>query len=159
MAASLIVNPAIRLGILHGIELGMTQAKAARNANVSPETVKEWMRRGRGDDHRPDVDGVYASFVEDVERAKAVAIKVLLESIRDAAKAPNGKGWGAAAWLLAKLDPATYGDKIEVRGEIEHRKTYRFEAPVIPVPVKGGPIIEIEANPPSEEGQSDGEDS
>ena len=136
--------------ILEGVRLGMTQAASARAAGVSPNTLKGWIRRGKGLD-RTDEDGIYAEFVEQLETAKAEAVYVLLQSVRNAAEAPHGRGWGAAAWLLAKLDPATYGDRLEVKGEVEHRKTYRFEAPVVPEPVKPK-VIDIEAV----ESESDG---
>ena len=139
--------------ILEGVRLGMTQAASARAAGVSPHTLKGWIRRGKGLD-RPDEEGIYADFVDQLETAKAEAVQVLLQSIRSAAEAPHGRGWGAAAWLLSKLNPAIYGDKLEVKGEVEHRKTYRFEAPVIPEPVEAREVeAQVVDELPAEEGQ------
>jgi len=155
----MIENQRIRQGILEGARLGMTNSAAARVVGLNPRTLQLWIQRARPDSSMPDTDGHYSAFVEELEQARAEAIRLLLESIRDAARAPNAVGWGAAKWLLSKLDPATYGDKIVVTGEIEHRKTYRFKEPVVPIPATPAKTIEIEAAPMAsqegEEGQTD----
>lgn len=57
---------------------------AARLAHVSPRTVEEWMRRGRGRDDRPAVDR-YVRFVEAIElaraEAEAEAVEVIMRAI------------------------------------------------------------------------------
>jgi len=86
--------------LLAAIRRGNRLATAAQLAGLSPSTVEEWMRCGRGLDARP-VTPTYMAFVEDVEQAQAEAEAEAVGAIRDAAR----RDWRAAAWFLSNVSP------------------------------------------------------
>ncbi|KKL60475.1 hypothetical protein LCGC14_2204980, partial [marine sediment metagenome] len=57
-----------RFQILGAIRSDVSYADAAREAGVSPSTLRAWLRRGRRDS-----DGPYAEFAAAVEREKQAA--------------------------------------------------------------------------------------
>jgi len=149
--------------ILENIRLGMLPKAAALAAGISKRTFEEWKLRGKGKHRREDPHGIYARFLEQIDTAEAEAVERALKTIRRAMKGKGADSVNAAKWLLSKLDPATYGDRVEVRGHVEHRKTYRFKAPEIPEPVQPRTIdMEVrdaEGNPSAQvraEGEAQG---
>ncbi len=137
---SVIQHDALIEKFLEGVRAGMGNTGAALRVGISPDTVKGWIQKARDSPSKPDTDGIYSKFVAKLDEAKATAEFKLLQNIHTAAEAPHGRGWGAASWLLSKVNPRRFGDKIEVTGEIEHRKTYRFLAPEVPVPGAPRPV-------------------
>jgi hypothetical protein len=86
--------------LLAAIRAGNRLSVAARLAGLSPSTVEEWMRRGRGTDARPATPA-HVRFVEAVEVAEAAAEADLLAAVQGA----TPRDWRAAAWLLANRSP------------------------------------------------------
>ena len=87
--------------LLAAVRAGNRLSVSARFAGVSPKTLSEWMRRGRGVDGRSAVEP-YVGFVRDVEGAQAEAEVYALAMIRKAMT----NDWRAAAWYLENVDPA-----------------------------------------------------
>ena len=85
--------------ILRGVRAGLFPETAAGVAHVSSRTLAEW--RAEDKDFSQEIDDA---------RAEAEARKVgYIEK-----QAPNS--WKAAAWLLAKANPARFGDKVALTG-------------------------------------------
>lgn len=151
---SVIEHEALIEEFLVGVRAGMGNTGAALRVGISPDTVKNWIQKARDSPSRPDTDGIYSEFVAKLNVAKATAEFTQLQNVQAAASSPHGRGWGAATWLLSKLNPKRFGDKIEISGEIEHRKTYRFLAPEVPEP--GAPrsvaaeVVQHAIEPPEE---------
>lgn len=126
---SLIHDAVVRKTILDAVELGAFQLHAARAAGIPPKTLDDWLQRGSG--NKPDPSGIYTKFFEELEIARGKAIIKNLELLRKIAETP--KGAHAITWLLSKLDPKRYGDRIEIKAEVSHRKIYSFIEPAISV--------------------------
>lgn len=86
--------------LLAAVKAGCRLPVAARLAGVSPKTVNEWVRRGRGHDGRPAIEP-YVGFIRAVEQAEAEAEVAAMAAIR---KAMPGD-WRAAAWFLERTHP------------------------------------------------------
>lgn len=67
MSASKFEQPA-RLKIVAAVGAGVSLADAARAADISPETLRGWVRRGRR-----EPSGAYRDFADAIEEARAEA--------------------------------------------------------------------------------------
>lgn len=145
-----ILDPVITGTILKAIRLGAFQDAAARYAGIKPARLRDWIRIGNGKGDRPDVEGAYSAFVQKLELATAEAIVKNLELL-DTIKNTKGKAAiRAIIWHLSKQSAKHYGDRIEVTGEIQHRKLYSFEEPAIPIE---GKVVDVEAKQISEQAE------
>lgn len=90
-----LLEPDTREILLTAIRAGNRLPAAARLAGISPKTLSEWLRRGRGLDARAATPA-HMQLVDDVELAQAQAEANALEMIRKAAM----RDWRAAAWFL-----------------------------------------------------------
>ena len=90
-----LLEPGAREILLTAIGAGNRLPAAARIAGISPKTLSEWLRRGRGLDARAATP-LHTQLVDDVELAQAQAESNALEMIRKAA----ARDWRAAAWFL-----------------------------------------------------------
>jgi transposase len=98
-------------------EKGYSVAACAAEADVSPFTVRSWMRRGRDARERLERDEeirptelVIAGFVERFERARAKGVRALEDL--STKRANEGLGtWMEAARKLERLDPEDWADK------------------------------------------------
>jgi hypothetical protein len=79
--------------ILDALRLGATVEHAAAAAGVHRDTVHGWRRR-------------YSAFNDAINVAEGAGVVASLRVINDAAAAGT---WQAAAWLLERRHPATYG--------------------------------------------------
>ena len=96
--------------IIEAVGMGMTRAAAARAFGVSPETVKDWMRKGR-----EQKTGAYVDFVQAIENSENTVAAEMLKIIKDAAKSdPRYAQW----WLERKM-----ADKFGRRQAIQHSGT------------------------------------
>ena len=86
--------------LLKAIRAGNRPSVAARYAGVSPKSMAEWMRRGRGVDVRSKVEP-YIGFVRAVEHAEAVAEVEAVASIWKAM--PRNPKY--AIWWLERMHP------------------------------------------------------
>lgn len=87
--------------VLRNLEKGMTVKAAFFNANVGRGTFYRWMKSEK--------------FADQVEKARRKAERLLLEAHDKAAKERNDPK--AYQWRLARLFPAEYGDRKEVKVE------------------------------------------
>lgn len=78
--------------ILDAVRNGATITTAAVAAGVTPRSIQMWMHQ-------------HPAFNEALEQAKAQCITENLANI----KQHSSKCWTASAWILERLDPATYG--------------------------------------------------
>src|SRR5262245_17609103 len=98
--------------ICEAVANGNTYKAAAMTAGVSYSRFKAWMRRGRS--KAPD-DGAFRAFRAAVKRAEAAAEMAAVARIRQAADSGQ---WQAAAWLLERRYPLTWGRIDRVRAQI-----------------------------------------
>ena len=94
--------------ICEAISLGNTWNLAARAGGVDPKTLREWKARGRAGEEP------YGPFLLRLKKAEAEATNEALRVIRDAAQAGT---WQAAAWLLERRHPRSFG-RSHVRADI-----------------------------------------
>jgi transposase len=97
--------------VARAIALGMTQTDAARAAGVQPRTFESWLEKGRAG------NPAYARIVDPIDNARALGQRSLADRI---AKASN-KDWRAAAWILERRHPQTWGkhDTLHMSAKIE----------------------------------------
>jgi hypothetical protein len=86
--------------LLTAVRAGNRLPAAATFAGVSPKTLTEWLRRGRGEDVRGATQE-YVELVEAVEQAQAEAEVAAVAAIRRA----MSRDWRAAAWFLENTSP------------------------------------------------------
>ncbi|CAN5445713.1 hypothetical protein BH24CHL9_BH24CHL9_15350 [soil metagenome] len=82
--------------LLAALRAGNRLPVAARYAGVSPKSVAEWMRRGRGVDGRSAVEP-YVGFVLMVGQAEVHAVAMIRKAMP--------RDWRAAAWFLENAAP------------------------------------------------------
>jgi transposase-like protein len=104
-------TPEIANAVLTRISEGTPLRQAARELGIAESTVREWVRR--------DEDGM----AERYKQARAMQIdawadEVLVVTYRDDLDA-NDKRVRADAlkWLISRLAPARYGDKLAIAGD------------------------------------------
>jgi hypothetical protein len=107
------LTPAIQRAIAKAVAAGVPVSRAAILANVHPETVLEWMRRGEGRDDRPSTP-LYANFASAIARAKA------LDEERRVARI-NQAGQGGAVLYQKTVEMVDAQGKV-TRRVIEERK-------------------------------------
>lgn len=100
--------------IIKYIKAGCAPLHAAAAVGVSEITVRKWVQEGV---NRPE--SIFGLFVEDLQRAKGLAINRNVLIVQRAAQ----DNWVAAKWLLSVQDPETYGNKSTVRQEITSNAT------------------------------------
>lgn len=92
--------------IVQAIEkFGLPVTTAGEAFGVSADTVREWLRRGEDRDDRENGEP-YAAFAARIRAAEASRMGVLIGPIEDAAL---GGDWRAAAWMLERRFPETWG--------------------------------------------------
>ena len=95
----------VQHAILYAVEKGTSLDTAAKMVGVSPNTVREWSRRGRGEDKRPAIEP-YITFADQLEKTQASFEVQAVGAIYDAGQ--DGK-WRAFAWLLERRHPNRWG--------------------------------------------------
>lgn len=120
--------------VLEGMRSGLSALKACQAAGVHQSTFNTWLN----DDAALAVE--YARAREDlIER---MAQEVLELSDSDVGLLPDGKkDWAAVQkhrlqvdtrkWLLSKLAPKKYGDKLEVSGDAANPLVTRIERVIV----------------------------
>jgi hypothetical protein len=120
--------------VLEGMRSGLSASKACKIAGVHQSTFNDWVN----DDAELAVN--YARAREDL--IELIAEEVLELSDSEVGLLPDGKkDWAAVQkhklqvdtrkWLLSKLAPRKYGDKIEVTGDPENPLVHRIERIVV----------------------------
>jgi transposase len=95
--------------IVATVSKGNFLSTAANLAGVHVRTVRNWIDRGEKAGRGP-----LAAFATDVAQAQATFITESLQEI-DAGQ----KDWRALAWILERLRPALFGERVKVRVEAE----------------------------------------
>ncbi len=102
-----------RATLIYGLlKRGNTRTVAGRLAGISHDTFARWYQ-------------ARADFRDGVDAAEAEAQVLLLDTVRAAATKPGSNSWIAAAWILERRWPETFGRKerldiaIDVRKEAE----------------------------------------
>ena len=102
------LSPAVAGAVVRTVALGVPLRHAARAAGVAPQTVYNWMTRGRS-----ERAGRYREFLDALKRAEARAVVRRVRAIREAADAGT---WQAAAWWLERCHPEDFAtNRAEVR--------------------------------------------
>ena len=120
--------------VLQGMRSGLSAFKACQQAGISHSTFLKWVSEDES------LRDSYAHAREDlIER---IANDVMDLSDADVGMLPDGKkDWAAVQkhklqvdtrkWLLSKLAPKKYGDKIEVSGDPANPLVQRIERVVV----------------------------
>lgn len=97
--------------ICEAVSLGCTFALAAQAGGIDPETLRSWKARGR------EGEEPFSAFLGRIKKAEGEAANEALRVIRDAAKEGT---WQAAAWLLERRYPKSYGRQ-NLRADLSHK--------------------------------------
>jgi hypothetical protein len=81
--------------VINAVKRGLPRTHAARLARINPDTLFEWLRRGR------EGEPGYSEFSERVREAEAYDVDELLGYMREHAKVSHQ----ACAWLLERRAP------------------------------------------------------
>jgi hypothetical protein len=95
------LTPAVKNKIVEAVKRGTPLTAAAAAAGISNSAVTQWMKWGR-----EGKAGGFKAFAADVLRAREAAIDVYVRRVCEA----SDNDHRAAAWMLARLDPANFGD-------------------------------------------------
>lgn len=85
--------------VCESLRLGAHPTTAAMNAGLNPQTLSNWVKRGRMDRENGETSP-YSLLVGQMEKATADAEVTALQNIHDAAEDP--KFWQANTWLLER---------------------------------------------------------
>ena len=91
----------VRTAIIDSIEAGATYDQAAQCAGIAPSTLFDWKAKGEAG------EADFSDFLEQLKTAEAKGDLELLKRIRYASTDP--KLWTAAAWILERRHPETWG--------------------------------------------------
>lgn len=120
--------------VLDGMRSGLSAFKACKAAGVNQSTFNDWLNAD-------------AALAADYARAREDLLEMMASDLLDIADRPvgstesGGTDSGAVAdkkvqidtrkWLLSKLAPKKYGDKIEVSGDPANPLVQRIERVVV----------------------------
>jgi hypothetical protein len=124
----------ISQAVLDGMRCGLSAFKACQSAGVPQSTFSRWV----------DEDAILA---ENYTRAREDLIELMANEVlelsdKDVGLQPDGKkDWAAVQkhklqvdtrkWLLSKLAPKKYGDKLEVSGDPSSPLVQRIERVIV----------------------------
>lgn len=93
----------VRIG--QAIKLGMTYEHAAQYIGVAYETFNRWMKEGAN----AESNTLKCQFYQVVKESEGTAVAACMAKIQ---KAATDGQWTAAAWILERRYPATYGRRV-----------------------------------------------
>lgn len=99
------LNPQLNNKLLGLIRIGTPTETACRACGLDYVTVREWIRRGKGE-HERSPTPEYVNFANGYETAVAEAEITLIAQIQKA----SNSDWKAAAWLLARRHPQRWAE-------------------------------------------------
>jgi transposase len=105
LSAELIIN------IQNWLRMGYFVEDAARMAGISKGTLYSWLVKGR-DDREAGLQTLHSDFLDSMEKARAEAEGIFLNSIKTAAS--RGQWQAAAWWLERSFDKWSKPQKIEM---------------------------------------------
>lgn len=106
------LTPEVWDAICLGVEKGMSPSRSAIHTGVSPKTLSDW--RAENDD-----------FSQAIDQARSRGIAKRIETIDGAIHSDGRKDWKAQAWLLGKMAPDEFGEKVQH----EHGGTLTLQVP------------------------------
>ena len=118
LSAELIIN------VQNWLRMGYFVEDAARMAGISKGTLYSWLSKGR-DDRDAGLQTLHSDFLNYMEKARAEAEGIFLNSIKTAAS--RGQ-WQAAAWWLERIfDKWSKPQKIEMGGADDEPVTIQIK--------------------------------
>lgn len=103
------LNPVVKEKLLTAIKNGHLLKDASNFAGISYQTLCEWIRRGRGNHHRPQTRE-FAEFANEFEVAESIARMKFVENWKN----HFSNSWQAIAAYMAVRWPDDYGNKVRV---------------------------------------------
>ena len=100
MARPAKLTPDLTKEISTYIRDGNSPAASATLVGISPSTYFNWMSKGSNQEPK------FLEFSESIERAKAQSI---INRVAHIARAADDGHWRAAAWLLERMAPESFG--------------------------------------------------
>ena len=101
-----LLTPEREKRLFEAMEIGTTYTCAAGLAGISFDTFNRWRKQGQQEDAAPE----FRDFCDRLRMAEARAEYVMVRKIYQAAD----KYWPAAAWMLERKYPATWGKKDQI---------------------------------------------
>jgi hypothetical protein len=102
--------------IQNWLRMGYFVEDAARMAGINKSTLYRWLDKGK-EDREQEIDSLYADFCNAMERARAEAEGMFINSIQTAAK--RGQWQAAAWWLERSFDKWSKPSKLQISGDEE----------------------------------------
>ena len=119
--------------VLHGMRSGLSAFKACKSAGVPQSTFCRWV------DEYSQLAEHYARAREDL--IEMIATEIIEISDQDVGMSDGKKDWAAVQkhklqvdsrkWLLSKLAPKKYGDKLELSGDAQNPLVTRIERVIV----------------------------
>ena len=100
MARPAKLTPELTQEITTYIRDGNSPTISATLVGISPSTYFNWMSKGSNQEPR------FMEFLESIKRANAQSI---VNRVAHIARAADGGNWRAAAWLLERMAPESFG--------------------------------------------------
>ncbi len=100
--------------IQNWLRMGYFVEDAARMAGIHKATLYRWLEQGR-EDRENDIASLYADFCDAMEKSRAEAEGMYLNSIKTAAS--RGQWQAAAWWLERSFDKWSKPSKLQISGD------------------------------------------
>lgn len=110
------MNPTRQAALLKAIEQGKPLKQAAAMAGMSYDTLNTWQKRGENESAPEE----YRQFCQQLRHSQAVAMRVHVSSICDAAK----RDWRAAAWMLERRFPEDFARQQQLEHSVTDAKPW-----------------------------------
>ena len=105
------LNAELIINIQNWLRMGYFVEDAARMAGISKVTLYNWLAKGR-DDRDAGIESLHSDFLNSMEKARAEAEGIFLNSIKTAAS--RGQWQAAAWWLERSVDKWSKPQRIEM---------------------------------------------
>lgn len=105
------LNAELIINIQNWLRMGYFVEDAARMAGISKVTLYNWLSKGR-DDRDAGIESLHSDFLNSLEKARAEAEGIFLNSIKTAAS--RGQWQAAAWWLERSFDKWSKPQRIEM---------------------------------------------